>query len=240
MIVLLVRTHPKQGASYVFTDIINATGWSSNGVVFFIGLLPGLTAVNGFDCAAHMAEEVPNPRRQIPQVMVGSALLSAVAGLPMIVVYMFCVTNAANLLTPVGGQPIAQLLLDSLDSQALTIVSVLMIIITFVFASITMLTTWSRVWWSLAREGGTPMPIWLSRTKGKSALPVNAIIFTAIACTLIGLLELGSATALNAILGGAILCIFISYAIPIALSLSARRVHFAGKQTGLRFPGGST
>ncbi|TVY39738.1 Choline transport protein [Lachnellula subtilissima] len=227
IIVLLVRAHPKQSAEYVFVDIVNLTGWSSNGVVFFLGLLPGLTAVNGFDCAAHMAEEMPAPRRQVPQVMLLSALSSGLGGLVTILVLMFSITNAANLLTPVGAQPVAQLLVDSLDSLALTVISVIIFIICFFFASATMMTTFSRVWWAFAREGGVPFAGLMSRVNEKSLIPVNAVLFGFIGAALIGLLELGSSTALNAILGGAILCIFASYAIPITFSLLNKRSAFA-------------
>ena len=229
MVALLARSNPKQSAEYVFVDIVNLTGWKSNGVVFFIGMLPGLTAVNGFDCAAHMAEEVPNPKREIPQVMVLSAISSAIAGVPMILVYMFCITNTDNLLTPVGGQPVAQLMLDSLNSLALTVICMAIFIVTFACCSFTMLTTWSRVWWSLSRENGTPLPRLMARIDAKTSLPYNSLIFATVACSLVGLLELGSNLALNAILGGAIICIFISYAVPITCLLLDRRRAFAEK-----------
>lgn len=226
MIALLVRAHPKQSTHFVFVDIVNYTGWSSNGTVFFLGLLPALTAVNGFDSAAHMAEEMPNPRVQVPQVMVGSAVLSSLGGFIMLTVYLFCITNAANLLTPVGGQPIAQLMLDSFDSLALTIIGVLVFIVAFLFASATLLTTFSRVVWSFARESGMPFSGTLSRVASEQLIPVNAILFGFVLCVLFGLLELGSATALNAILGAGILFIFVSYAIPITCALIQRRRAF--------------
>ncbi len=227
MIALLVRAHPKQSADFVFVDFVNYTGWSSKGVVFFLGLLPGLTAINGFDCAAHMAEEMPNPSRQVPQVMVLSALLSAISGLIMLLVYMFCITNPANLLTPIGGQPIAQLMLDSFDSLALTIVGVLIFIICFLFASSTLMTTFSRVLWSFSREGGMPFSGAMGSVSSRSLIPVNAILVGFLLCILIGLLELGSSTALNAILGAGILFIFMSYAIPITCALLQQRHAFS-------------
>ncbi|KAJ6001079.1 hypothetical protein N7481_001488 [Penicillium waksmanii] len=223
LIVLLVRSSPKQTSDYVFKDFVNQTGWSSNAVVFFIGLLPGLTAVNGFDSAAHMAEEMSEPSRQVPQVMFISAVVSAISGLPMILVYMFCITNPENLLDPVGGQPIIQLMVDSLRSLPLSIIGSLIFIICFGCASVTLLTTFTRIWWSLAREGGVPFSKFMARISHSSQLPINSIIFSVIACSLIGLLELGSATALNAILGSAVLCIFSSYAIPITCSLLSKR-----------------
>ncbi|RDW89922.1 uncharacterized protein DSM5745_01697 [Aspergillus mulundensis] len=66
---LLVRTAPKQSAHDVFAAVLNNSGWPSDGVVFFLGLLPGTTAINGFDAAAHMVEEMSQPARQVPQVM---------------------------------------------------------------------------------------------------------------------------------------------------------------------------
>lgn len=226
-IILLVRTSPKQTAQYVFQNIVNLTGWSSDGVVFFIGLLPGLTAINGFDCAAHMAEEMPQPERQVPQVMFISAVASSITGLPMILVYMFCITSTENLLDPIGGQPIIQLMVDSLRSFPLSIIGTVVLIICFACASVTMVTTFSRVWWSLAREGGVPFSKFMATINEHSQLPVNSIIFSVFVCLLIGLLELGSSTALNAILGTAVLCMFSSYAIPIACSLMGKRSTFS-------------
>jgi amino acid transporter len=229
LIVLLARSSPKQSKQYVFKDFVNQTGWSSDAVVFFIGLLPGLTAINGFDSAAHMAEEMTQPSRQVPQVMFISAMASAISGLPMILVYMFCITNPENLLNPVGGQPIIQLLVDSLRSFPLAVVGTLVFIVCFACASVTLLTAFTRIWWSLARQGGVPFSKVMARVSEPSQLPLNSIIFSVVACSLIGLLELGSATALNAILGSAILCVFSSYAIPVACSL-------LGKRSALKVP----
>lgn len=145
LIALLVRAHLKQSAKFVFTDFVNLTGWNSNGTVFMLGLLPGTLAVNAFDCASHMAEEMDNPRKQIPQVMIGSAVLSAITRLPMILVYMFCNTHPDNLLTPIGGQPVAQLMLDALDSLPLTIIGILIFIITMAAAATSTMTTFSRI-----------------------------------------------------------------------------------------------
>jgi amino acid transporter len=223
LIALLVRTHPKQSASFVFTDIINITGWNSNGVVFMLGLLPGTVAVNGFDSAAHMAEEMSNPSRQVPQVMMGSAVLSSITGLAMILVYMFCNIAPDNLWDPIGSQPVAQLMLDAMDSTPLTIIGILIFVTAFLIATVALLTTFSRVWWSFAREGGVPFAKWMSQVTTVSQLPVNAIVFGTIAAILIGLLELGAGIALNAILGSSILCIYASYIIPIFLLLFKRK-----------------
>jgi choline transport protein len=120
-------------------------------------------------------------------------------------------------------------MLDSLDSLPLTLAGVLVFIFAFAFASATMLTTWGRVWWSFARENGVPFSSLQSRINDRWQLPVNATLVAFLACVLIGLLELGSQTALNAILGGSTLCIFTSYSIPVACLLMNNRRNFSTK-----------
>ncbi|KAI0131823.1 putative choline and nitrogen mustard permease [Xylariales sp. AK1849] len=230
-IVLLVRTHPKQSASFVFTDFENMTGWSTDGVVFFLGLLPSASAVNGFDGVAHLASEVPQPEKNIPRVMFGSAVLSALSGFPMILVYMFCIVSPENLLAPIGGQPIAQLLLDSLDSQALTIIGILIYAICMVAASVSCLTGFSRILWSLANQGALPFPAWISSVDTYHQLPVNAIMTSFILVLVIGTVWLGSSTALNAILGAGIVMCYLSYILVIgSLLYRGRNVAFPTKR----------
>ncbi|KAJ6150561.1 hypothetical protein N7471_001760 [Penicillium samsonianum] len=222
-IAILVRATPKQSARAVFVDIINLTGWDSKGVVFFIGLLPGVTAVNAFDSAAHMSEEMPEPKKQVPKVMVISALLSFVAAIPMVLAYLFSIVDQEALYTPVGGQPIIQLFLDSMASLPLTIISSLLLIVSMTMSAVTILTTFSRIWWSLARENGTPFPCLFSKISGGNELPVPAILFGFSATVALGAIQLGSITAINAILGAGIICIMLSYVVPIIAFIGARK-----------------
>ena len=222
-VALLARAHPKASAASVFTDFVNETGWSSNGVVFFLGLLPGITAVNGFDSAAHVAEEMPDPARQIPQVMVWYALMSGIPGIPMVMVYLFCIVDATAMLTPIGGQPMFQLMHDAFQSKALLMIGCLIYLGVFYVASASILTTFSRVIWSFAGEKGLPASTLLVTVNEEFSLPVNAVVFATTATALFGLLELGPSTVLNAIIGTAAICFFISYSVPIAAFLAHGR-----------------
>ncbi|KAH6982403.1 putative choline and nitrogen mustard permease [Ilyonectria destructans] len=223
LIALLVRTHPKQSASFVFADFVNNTGWSSNGVVFFLGLLPGATAVNCFEGAAHLAEEMPNPKKNVPRVMLGSALMSGISGLPMILVYMFCNTKPENLLDPIGGQPIAQLLVDSLDSEALVVIAVLIYILVMLAANVCLLTGFSRIIWAVSRHGALPGSGFISAVNSYYDLPVNAVIAGSVLIIAIGTIQLGSTTAINAILGGGIVMCYLSYMIVLGCLLYSGR-----------------
>ncbi|KIW18503.1 hypothetical protein PV08_02791 [Exophiala spinifera] len=218
---LLVRANPKQSARSVFVDVANTSGWTSNGVVFFLGLLPGATSINGFDSAAHMVEEMPDPVRQVPQVMVGNALLSGFLGLPMIIVLCFCITNLDNLLAPVGGVTLIQLFNDSLDSEPLFIVCSLFCILATVIAATACTTTCSRVWWSFAEHQGLPFSSWFAvihRTK-LWTVPVNATLTTMVLSCLIILLNLGPSFVLGALFTAADVCFYMSYFITLGCFL---------------------
>ncbi|KIW46710.1 uncharacterized protein PV06_02358 [Exophiala oligosperma] len=218
---LLVQAHPKQSARSVFVDVVNESGWPSKGVVFFLGLLPGSTAINGFDSAAHMVEEMPDPARQVPQVMVGNAFLSGLSGIPMVIIFCFCITNVDNLLAPVGGVTIIQIFKDSLHNDALFVVSSVIYILVTIVAATACTTTCSRVWWSFSEHNGLPLHSWFAvihRTK-LWAVPVNAIGVIAVLSCLVLLINLGPSFVLAALFSAANICFYVSYIITICCFL---------------------
>lgn len=217
LVALLARATPKPSARDVFLDVVNETGWSSNGFVFFLALLPGCTALNGFDSAAHMADELPHPAKQVPQVMVGLVLLCGFAGLPMVIGFLFSITMPQNLLT--AAQPIFQLFVDSMRSFSLTVIGCLIYLGLFLFATGSITTTLSRVWWAFSRTGALPLADWQGHISERFAVPVNAIVVVTVLQVLIGLLILGPTTVLYGLTGAAAICFFISYIIPIVCLL---------------------
>jgi choline transport protein len=54
--------------AFVWKDWVNQTGYTSDGFVFLMGMLNGAYAVGTPDCVSHLAEEIPNPRVNIPKV----------------------------------------------------------------------------------------------------------------------------------------------------------------------------
>ena len=52
--------------AFVWKDFQNLTGWSSDGLVFVMGILNGAYAIGTPDGVCHLCEEIPNPRRNVP------------------------------------------------------------------------------------------------------------------------------------------------------------------------------
>lgn len=71
LIIVLGVMAPKNTASFVFTEVTNSSGWSSDGVSWLIGLLSAVFPLLGYDAACHLAEEMPHASRNVPIAMVG-------------------------------------------------------------------------------------------------------------------------------------------------------------------------
>lgn len=215
LITLLVKSNPKQPASFVFKDFINETGWDSNGLVFFLGLLPSIASITLYDGACHMTDEINNPEKNIPLVMIISNTSSAILAFISAIIYMFCVVDVSALSNPIAGQPIVQLMLDSFESNALTTIGVVILILTFIGSSYTYYTTTSRLYWSFARSNGLPFGKFFGEVNETLKVPLNALCLITAICLILGLIILGSSSALNAVLGSAMVCINLSYIFPI-------------------------
>ncbi|RMJ21214.1 Amino acid permease [Aspergillus sp. HF37] len=73
--------------------------------------------------------------------------------------------------------------------------------------------------WSLARDKALPGYQYLAKLDSKTQLPVRSILATSIVLVLLGLINIGSTTAFNAIISLAVLGLHVSYLVPIALML---------------------
>ncbi|KAL4769299.1 amino acid/polyamine transporter I [Aspergillus nidulans var. acristatus] len=221
-ITLLAKTHPKASAETAFLDVLNETGWDSDGVVFFLSIMPGLLTICLFDTAAHMAEELPQPERQVPIVMLANAGLAVVSALIMVIALIFCTTHPENLTAPLAGLPILQICWDAWPSKGYVIVICIIYWASMLNALVSMLTGCSRLTWSFTKLGSLRYKAWLSQVHPTLHVPSNAVYFSAFLAILFSLLVFGPSTVLNGLFGSATLCFSISYALPIGLTLVNR------------------
>ena len=68
--IIVVAAMPKQHASnaFVWERFQNMTGWS-NGIAFLAGVLNGAFTIGTPDAITHMAEELPDPARDLPKAV---------------------------------------------------------------------------------------------------------------------------------------------------------------------------
>ncbi|KAI4218439.1 MAG: hypothetical protein L6R36_008955 [Xanthoria steineri] len=229
----IVHLAPEKASSHdVFTQFSNGGGWSSQGLSFFVGLIGSVFAMFGCDSAVHMAEETRNAEVVVPWCMVSATLLNGAIGWGMVIAVLFVTVDiTAALESPTGslGFPIIDITYSALGSKAGT--SVLTAILLFMTAAgaISAMATSSRLIWALARDRG--LPGW-RLLQPKTAIPTLAIIITSLVAILVGLINIGSATAFNAVISLSVSSLYASYIITETLLLYRRCTGFIHPHQG--------
>ncbi|KAF7547347.1 hypothetical protein G7Z17_g7791 [Cylindrodendrum hubeiense] len=115
-ITILVKTNPKASAKEVFAQVDNVTGWP-DGVAFISALVGPNWGFACLDAVTHMAEEVPNPERPLPKVLLYTVGLGISIGLPFMIGVMFCTTDLNSVVSTATGVPSLQLFYESTRSE---------------------------------------------------------------------------------------------------------------------------
>ncbi len=73
-IVLLACSDDKNSAKYVFAELDNLSGWSSDGLAFCVGLLSPAMGFIAVDGPAHFSEEMIHASRNVPRASMSLCL----------------------------------------------------------------------------------------------------------------------------------------------------------------------
>ena len=92
-ITCLVMAEPKQPSNSVWQGFDNDTGWTPNGVVFFIGLININYGFGGLDGAVHLAEDSMDSSNAIPFALVAAVAVGFVTTFTFVVVALYCVKD---------------------------------------------------------------------------------------------------------------------------------------------------
>ncbi|PCH07908.1 Amino acid/polyamine transporter I [Penicillium occitanis (nom. inval.)] len=221
-IIILVVTPAKNSASFVFTLYENNSGWSSDGVAWSIGMLSSCYVLTGFDGAIHLAEEMPYPEVAVPYCMLSSVAINGTLGFAFVLAILFCMGDIEAALDTDTGYPIIEILRYITGSTAASTAMTCTLILMAVLATVALIPSASRMVWSLARDRAIPFHKYLSEVNTRTQLPQRSILITSVILVLLGLINIGSTAAFNAILSLSVLGIQISYAVPVALMLWRR------------------
>ncbi|KAF2463971.1 putative amino acid permease [Lindgomyces ingoldianus] len=224
ILVPLVHLAPRSSSEFVFKSFANNGGWKSDGVSWCIGLLTSTYAFSGVDGASHMAEEVDNAAIVVPQTMIWSIIVSGVLCFGMSIAILFSIGDVTAALETPTGFPIIEIFFNATKSYAATNAMVSALIISIFFSALGLLASGSRLIWAFARDDGMPFPHYFSHVDARFGIPVRAILWSAVLIALLGLINLGSTTAFNAMVSLALLGQYSTYVLPTIFIL-ARRIH---------------
>ena len=94
----LAIAYPKQSNSYVWTNFVNDSGWSSDGLVFLTGLINPNFGLAGIDGAVHLAEDCANAATAVPWALVSVMLISSVSAFWFTVSMFYCISDPTAVL----------------------------------------------------------------------------------------------------------------------------------------------
>ncbi|KAL8820047.1 MAG: hypothetical protein Q9223_001653 [Gallowayella weberi] len=172
-----------------------------------------------------MAEEIHGANVVIPWCMLSTTLLNGALGFAMVIVVLFVTVDIdAVLASPTGvlGFPFMQIFYDAAGSVRGASAMICIIIIMDICAAIAFLATSSRIVFAFGRDRGLPFWRTMSKVQSGSAIPLYAICVMALVSCTIGLINIGSAIAFNAVISVGVSSLYASYVLTEALLLYHR------------------
>ena len=201
---------------FVYREFINQTGWP-DGIAWLLGLLQAGLGLTGYDAVAHMIEEIPNASVEGPKIMIACVGIGVSTGFIFLTVLLFVAGNVDDVIESSAG-PLLQIFYNATNNNAGSICLLMFPLICLLFATISIMTTSSRMTYAFARDGGLPVSRLFAKVHPTLELPLNALILTTVLVIIFGCIFLGSSSAFNAIISASVVALGISYAIPPAIN----------------------
>jgi choline transport protein len=104
-------------ASYIFTDTTNRSGWSSDGWAFTLAVGNAVFSYLGSDCGAHMCEEIPNPGKNVPKVILFPLAMGLLTAFPFTIALMYSITDVSAVLNTATGLPLLEIYFQGTESK---------------------------------------------------------------------------------------------------------------------------
>ncbi|KAH6687427.1 amino acid/polyamine transporter I [Plectosphaerella plurivora] len=193
-----------------FAHLYNISGWP-DGVAFFIGLNACNWAFSCLDAAVHLADEIPEPRKNIPKALLATVGLGSFTGLAIIFSLFFSVTDVEAVAG--AATPSLQIFYDAFNGNTAAALGLQVLITISGAAAIIGIHTWqSRIAWAFSRDRGFPFHRFLSRIAPEPfGTPIWAHVWSCAWVSALGCLYLGSSLAFNSFVAGGILLQYLTY-----------------------------
>lgn len=180
-----------------------------NGFVFVTGMLNGAFSVGVPDVVSHLAEEIPNPSRNVP-IAIGLQMgIGFITGFSYLVTIMYAINDFDALFEV--AYPIAEIYRQGTGSAAGATGLLALVLICITICLVGLYITAGRTLWTLARDNATPFSRQFSKIHPTLHVPIATTVLTAVLVTILGCIYVGSTTAFNAFAGSFVLMSSSSY-----------------------------
>ncbi|KAK4051529.1 polyamine transporter tpo5 [Microbotryomycetes sp. JL201] len=218
IIALLITTDNKHPASYVFTHKINGSGWSSEGLVFLLGLLSVQWTMTDYDATAHISEEVRRASYAAPVAIFIAVLGTGAFGWVYNIVYVLCSGDMADYDGSIYAP--AQIIFTNVGAKGFYVLWTGVCLTAFLVVQ-TALQANARTFFAFSRDRGLPDRGLFARL-ASNRIPIWSVWLVVFISLLMGLLAFASYVAVGAIFALCAMALDTSYIIPIACKLIFR------------------
>ena len=192
-----------------------------------LGVAPMLAAVAligwsfiGFESAGDIAEEVEEPRRQVPKALVLSLVVVALIVMYAALGLILAIPDLGAAITGATADPISATITAALGAGIAKPLFA-MVVLAFIAGIAAVQAAVARVIFSLARDRELPAAEWLGDLSGDDRLPRNAVLASTVAAA-VCLLVVLSDNAYATLLSMATVGFYISFAFPVFAALRNR------------------
>ncbi|KAG0126458.1 amino acid/polyamine transporter I [Tuber indicum] len=212
MVLAIMSRGRRASDNFVWREYTDLSGWNNDGLCFILGLINAAFAVGTPDCQSHVAEEIPEPEKNVPKgimIQIGTSFITAFAYL----IALFYSINDIELVFDSQSQfPTSEIYRQATGSTpgALGLTAVLFLA-TFP-TLIGTLITGGRTFWTLSRDNAAPFGDYFTKISPTFGSPLRATIAVSVVTTCLGAIQVGSTTAFSALIGSYIVLSTLSYA----------------------------
>ncbi|PSK34494.1 GABA-specific permease [Elsinoe australis] len=217
IVVILWVMGPRSDAHTVFTEFDNQSGWPSLGIATLVGITPPVVSLIGADSSCHLSEEMKNASRDVPKAMILTAMANYIAGLTMVISFMFNIGDIKDVLDSFTGQSYVAVIAEATGSKAATIFCTALVAFMMCACGINQATTSSRNLYAFARDNGMPYSEWISYVRPGWDFPLNAVIATLFYAFLTSLVIIASPNAFTIITSLSLNGLILSYLVAIVV-----------------------
>lgn len=216
----LAESNPKGTNVAVWNRFENTSGWSSDAIVFFSGLVNPNFIYSGLDGAVHLAEECANAAVVVPRALISTVIIGFITAFGFAVAMCYSYHEFDTVLA--STFPALEVFYQATLSKQVATFFAITIAIINLFAITGAQQTASRLVYSFARDDAVVLSSYLSRIHARWDVPVPALLFNGFCVFLLGCINLGSTSAFNALVSTGMILSQLSYAFPAVLMLYHR------------------
>ncbi|KAF2182560.1 choline transport protein [Zopfia rhizophila CBS 207.26] len=222
--IIILAAMPKTHASnsFVWKDFNNQSGYS-DGVAFLTGVLNGAFAIGTVDAITHLAEELPNPKVDMPKGVAAQIILGFLTAFVFGIALFYSINDLDVVLNAQGAFPLAAIYAQATGNRGGTFGLLFIVLLSLFICLIGTLLTCGRIWWSLARDNATPFAKLFSSVNEQLSCPIPATLLCSVISIGLGAINLGSDQAFKDLAGSFIILTSTSYVIAIAPNIFTGR-----------------